>query len=75
MNSCACASRAACSTCFVGRAGHAEGDVLPHRVREEERILGDDADLAAERGELHVAHVGAVDRDAALRRVVEARDE
>ena len=75
MNSCACASRAACSTSLVGRVRHAEGDVLAHGRREQERVLRDDADLAAQRGERHVAHVGAVDRDAPCRHVVEARDE
>ena len=33
----------------IGRAGPAEGDVLADARREEERILGDHADLAAER--------------------------
>ena len=33
----------------VGRVGPAERDVLAHGRREEERILGDDADLAAQR--------------------------
>ena len=45
------------------------------RRREEERILRDDADLAPQRGERHVAHVDAVDRHPAARDVVEARHE
>ncbi len=45
------------------------------RRGEEERILRDDADLAAERGERHVADVDAVERHASARDVVEARHE
>ena len=48
--------------------GHAERDVVAHARREEERILGDDADLAAERAPRHVAHVDAVDEHAPLAR-------
>ena len=50
---------------LVGRVGASERDVLAHRRREEERVLRDHADRAPQRGELHVADVGAVDRDAA----------
>ncbi len=53
----------------------AERDVLAHGRREEERILRDDADLAAQRGERDVAHVDAVDEHAARVDVVEARHE
>ena len=60
---------------LVRRVDDAEGDVLAHGRREEERILRDDADRAPERAERHVAHVDAVELDAALRRVVEAADE
>ena len=60
---------------LVGRVEDAEGDVLAHGRREEERILGDDADLAAQRAARDVAHVDAVDEHAALGRVVEARHE
>jgi hypothetical protein len=60
---------------LVGRAGGAEGDVLAHRRREEEGVLGDDRDRPAERGELHLADVDAVHQDATPGRVVEAGDE
>ncbi len=59
----------------VGRVGPAVRDVGPHRVGEEEGVLEDDADLAAERIERDVAHVDAVDRDRALLHVVEAREQ
>src|SRR5918911_2239654 len=60
---------------LVVEIADAEGDVLPHRRREEERILRDDADRAPERGELDLPDVGAVDGHATRRDVVEARDE
>ena len=41
----------------VGELGRAEGDVLAHGVGEEERVLRDDADRAAERGQREVADV------------------
>ena len=43
------------------------------RVGEEERVLEHHADVAAQRVEVHVAHVGAVDRDPPGVHVVEAR--
>ena len=60
---------------LVGRVEDAEGDVLADARGEEERILGDDADLAPERAARDVADVDAVDEHAALGRVVEARHE
>src|ERR671937_673572 len=60
---------------LVVEVADAEGDVLPHRRREEERILRDDADRAPEGGEFDVSDVDAVDRHATRRDVVEARDE
>ena len=57
------------------RPRRAEGDVLLHRRREEERILRDDADLAAERRELHVADVDVVQQDLPRGHVVEPWDE
>ena len=56
-------------------ADHAERDVLAHGRREEERILGHDADGAAQRLEPEVANVDAVDQHATSLWVVEARDE
>ena len=48
MNSWAPASRAARSTRACGRVGVGEGDVGPHRVAEEERVLEHDADGVAQ---------------------------
>ena len=59
----------------VRQFGKAERDVVPHRGREEERILGDDTDRAAQRRELHVAYVYSVDEHAPRVDVVEARHE
>ena len=42
---------------------------------EEERLLGHDAELAAQRGERHVREVVPVDQHPARGRVVEARDQ
>src|SRR5919206_128732 len=41
----------------VGEIRRSERDVLPDRRREEERILGDDADGAPQRRECRVAHI------------------
>ena len=51
------------------------GDVLVHGRAEEERVVGDDGDLAAQRARVDVAHVDAVDEHGAGRDVVQARDE
>ena len=53
----------------------AERDVVADRAAEQERLLGHDPHLRAQRGRRHVAQVVAVDEDAAGGRVVEARDE
>ena len=57
------------------RVREAEGDVVAHGGREEERVLRDDADLAPQRAPADAANVDAVDEDAAGGRVVEARHE
>src|SRR4051795_2561562 len=57
------------------RAGAAERDVLDDRSGEEESLLRDDAELPPQRRLRGVAKIGAVDRDAAVRRVVEAREQ
>ncbi len=46
----------------VGRVGSGEGDVVADRPGEEERLLGDDAELAPQRAHRDVAEVVAVDR-------------
>ena len=60
---------------LLGRVRPPEGDVLPNRAREEEALLRDDAELAAQALLRDRAKVVAVDGDAALARVVEARQE
>src|SRR5450759_4522749 len=59
----------------VTRRGPPKADVLGDRGAEQERVLRDDADVAAQLGGLPVAHVLTVDEHAAGARVVEARDE
>ncbi len=49
--------------------------VVADRAREEERLLKDDPDLAAQRVKGHVPQIIPVDQDPALGGVVEARDE
>ena len=60
---------------LVGRLGPPEADVVGDRAAEQERVLEDDAELPADRAQLHVAQIGAVDAHGALERVVEARDQ
>ena len=45
----------------VGGVGPAVGDVVADRAREQERLLGHEAELAAVGGEVEVAQVDAVD--------------
>ena len=55
--------------------GPAVGDVVAHRVVEQDDLLGDEADLAAQRRQGHVAHVAAVDEQRPLGHVVETRQQ
>ena len=57
------ARRAASTDLGLGGVEPAIGDVLAHRAGEQEDVLLHDADLAAQRGERHVADVDAVDGD------------
>ena len=75
MKSCACASLAARSTSSSVASARPKAMFSRTRCREEERVLRDDADLAAQRLELHLADIDAVDRDPSLGRVVEPGDE
>jgi hypothetical protein len=59
----------------VRRVGHSEGDVVPDRRGEEERVLRDHPDLAPKRSPLEVADVDAVDEHPPGGRLVEAGDE
>ena len=60
---------------LAGRARAAEGDVVGDRAGEEEALLRHDPELPPQRLLRDVAEVDAVDRDAALGRVVEAGDQ
>src|SRR6185312_10511715 len=55
-----------------GRLESAVADVLADRPGEEQRLLQDDADLLAQRLQLEVANVDAVDLDASGAGIVEA---
>ena len=59
----------------VRRVVAAVGDVVAHRAVEQEDVLLHDREQVAIRAQLEVADVGAVEQDAAARRIVEARDE
>ena len=72
MNSSAPAARAAASICSRRRLRAAEGDVLAHAAVQDERLLEQDRDVAAQRGELELAQVVAVEADRAPVGVVEA---
>ena len=58
-----------------GGLGLGIGDVGRDGVREQEAVVGDEGDLRPQRGQVHVADVGAVDHDAPLARVVEPREQ
>ena len=75
MNSWACAARAAASIASRERVGTPVGDVARDGVVKQHRLLGDDADLRAQRRQRDVADVHAVDPDRAAGDVVEARDQ
>ena len=51
------------------------GDVLGDGRAEQERVVVDDADRAAQRRQVDRAHVGAVDQHGALAHVVEPREQ
>ena len=75
MKSWACARRAAASICSWRRVRPRVGDVPRDGVGEEEAVVGDEGDLVAQRGEVDLADVGAVDQHAALARVVQPRQQ
>ena len=60
---------------ITGGIGLGVGDVLVHRGREQERVVGHERDLAPQRPRLDGPHVGAVDQDRPRSGVVEPRDE
>ena len=59
----------------VAGVGASEGDVRAYRVGEEERFVGDDADVMAHAAQRQRAHVVAVDRHGAVIDVVEAGEQ
>lgn len=60
---------------FVGRIQSSKPDIVANRAGENKRILKDDADLAAQRFQLHVADIHAVDRDFPAGNVVEPAEQ
>ncbi len=60
---------------LIGRLGAAVADVVHHRVAKEESVLQHHADLPAQRPQLYITHIHAVDGHAALRHVIEARQQ
>ena len=60
----------------VGRFGTAIGDVLADGSGKKQRVLQDDRDLRPERFLCDLAHIAAIECDAALSRIIEtaARD-
>ena len=60
---------------LVARVGPADADVLAHALAEQERLLEDERDRAADVGEPQLAQVEAVEQHAAVLRVVEAREQ
>src|SRR5208337_3832277 len=51
------------------------GDVVAHRVVEQNRFLRDDADLRAQRGQGYIAHVVAVNQQPSGSHIEEARNQ
>src|ERR1700727_1010434 len=60
---------------FIGDGLRTEADVLGNVAGEEERILQNDAEVLAKRGELVLAHVDAIDEYLATLYIVEAHHE
>src|SRR5690348_6687020 len=60
---------------LLGNSGLAVGDVVAHRVVEEHGFLGHDADLRTQRRNGQVAHVLAINQQAASGDVEEARNQ
>ena len=75
MKPAACARSAARDDLLAGGVRPPVGDVVVDRGAEQERVVGDDADLAAQRVELDLAHVDAVDQHLAAGDVVVAAEQ
>ncbi len=64
-----------CDDVGFARAGAAVGDVLAHRAIEQEHVLRDPADLAAQPVQRITGEVAAVETDLSLRGLVEAQQQ
>ena len=60
---------------FLSSSRHSEGDVFADGVAEEECLLGNEADMAAQGVERELADGVAVDKNGPGRGVVNARDQ
>ena len=60
---------------LVGCVGAGKGDVVAHRAGEQERLLGDDPELPAQRTDGDMAQVVTVDQDSSAGRVIETGDQ
>ena len=58
-----------------GRLVPAIGDIVPHRIIEQQRFLRDDSDLLTQGGQADVPRIHAIDQNRSPGRIVEARDE
>ena len=61
--------------CFVRGRGHAEGDIFAQGLAEEEGLLRDEADVAAQGLQRVIAQLAAVEEHLAFGSVVEPGDE
>ena len=59
----------------LGRVGAAEGDVVPNRVVQHQRLLQDDGHLLPQVRQVQLAQVVAVEQDAACRGVGKAQEK
>src|ERR1700733_14405544 len=60
--------------CFA-RAGTSEPNVLGNRCMEQKDVLADEGNLLPQGGDVDRANIYAVDRNVAVRRIVEALDQ
>ena len=75
MNGSACTVCAAATAASQRHVVALEREVAGDRAGEQEHVLQHDADVAAQRREIPVAHVDAVDQDAAALHVVDAVEQ
>ena len=59
----------------VADLGESVGDVPAHRVVEQDRLLRDDPELPAQRGQRHLAQIDPVQGDASRGRIIEPRQQ